>query len=382
MSRGTNRKGSNDSDSPDELQHDDVVGLVSDDEDSDTDSSGIRGRRRYFISPRTGGSNRFFSWCPRCTGRNEAIFLGVGSVIVISALVIFVVIAFVAKPELQAKTSVQSGEGGNGGSEVQWDSIRLQTSIIPETYDISLILNMGDFQVAGSVSIACNVTESVQFMPLHVRDMTITGHRVLRDGKEIEHNEVIFEKNDLYIFNLTNVMEPGSIHLLMDFNYTLREDLAGFYRSSFIDENGNRHYLGTTQFEPTDARKAFPCFDEPSLKANFTIHMTHQSRYWASSNMPPTHRTEEDSHGFVTTHFETSVKMSTYLVAFVVSEFECVNETIVSTSGKPLLVSMTRLCMRWLRNCSLSTLDQNMCLNVDNEHSLKALQHLKKHNFA
>ena len=327
--------------------YDEVGTFSSDDSDSDTVSN-MRKRRKYILSETCTCKNlQLPLWCPHALqnlSRKELIYLVIGSAVIlflialVALIVSVIIVATYSTSETEnAYTYVQDYNISSNG--FSGDSIRLQTSIIPETYDISLTLNMGDFQVAGSVSIACTVTESVQFIPLHARDMTITGHRVLRDGKEIEHNEVIFEKNDFYIFNLTNVMEPGSIHLLMDFNYTLREDLTGFYRSSFIDENGNRHYLGTTQFEPTNARKAFPCFDEPSLKANFTIHMTHQSWYWTSSNMPPTHRTEEDSHGFVTTHFETSVKMSTYLVAFVVSEFECVNETIVSTSGKPLLVS-------------------------------------------
>jgi len=83
---------------------------------------------------------------------------------------------------------------------------------------------------------------------------------------------------------------------------------------------------------------AFPCFDEPSFKANFTIHVTHDPRYWAASNMPPISTTpahtvagsqeRRSESGLVTTHFQTTPKMSTYIVAFIVSDFLCINDSV------------------------------------------------------
>ena len=92
----------------------------------------------------------------------------------------------------------------------------------------------------------------------------------------------------------------------------------------------SRH-LATTQFESTDARAAFPCFDEPEFKAKFTVTMVHDRSLNAISNMPLDRKTITKD-GLVESHFMQSVKMSTYLVAFVVSDFGFM-ETTTKTRG-------------------------------------------------
>ena len=201
---------------------------------------------------------------------------------------------------------------------------------------------MDTFQVTGLVNILCSVEDTVDYIALHAKNMTIPsdGHHLLRGGREVPHNSVIYPENDFFIFNLTSPMKPGYINITMQFSYVLEEKLSGFYKSSYTDRHGKKQYLATTYFESTYARKAFPCFDEPAMKASFTLHMTHQSRYRAWSNMPSTSRTSQDPAGLVTTHFMPSVRMSTYLVAFVVSDFECVRDIITSTSGNDMLVGL------------------------------------------
>jgi aminopeptidase N len=109
----------------------------------------------------------------------------------------------------------------------------------------------------------------------------------------------------------------------------LLDDMRGFYRSTYT-ENGIQYWMAATDFEPVSARKAFICFDEPAMKANFTITMIIDPKYEALSNMPAI-QTTTNNEGKKVVQFETSVKMSTYLVCFIVCQFEYVESTQLPT---------------------------------------------------
>lgn len=102
--------------------------------------------------------------------------------------------------------------------------------------------------------------------------------------------------------------------------------------TTHIDKN-NQHIfffvfrrLATTKFEPTDARKALPCFDEPAMKATFSTVIVHDKDYKALSNMPVVKK-QTLSNGRIESHFKKSVPMSTYLLAFIVCDFKFTNAT-------------------------------------------------------
>ena len=122
----------------------------------------------------------------------------------------------------------------------------------------------------------------------------------------------------------------------MDFISKLGDNLAGFYHSSYADENGTNKLLAVTQFEPTDARRAMPCMDEPNLKAKFTIHLGRKTNMSSISNMPIKEEgvtqagpLAEDVEGYVWDVYEDTLKMSTYLLAFVVSDFKYRNGNVL-----------------------------------------------------
>jgi len=116
----------------------------------------------------------------------------------------------------------------------------------------------------------------------------------------------------------------------MSFTSSLNDQLVGFYRSTYIDEaSGEERLLAVTQFETTDARRAFPCLDEPNMKAIFNVALGHPDNLIARSNTEPLGAPEPiaDLPGYSMTKFEPSPIMSTYLVAFLISDFTFTQST-------------------------------------------------------
>ena len=116
--------------------------------------------------------------------------------------------------------------------------------------------------------------------------------------------------------------------LRMAFTGTLNDKMAGFYRSGYTAPGGETRYMGVTQFEATDARRAFPCWDEPSLKATFDVTLRVPADRTALGNMPPARSAlctvGKGASGWKDVAFERTPLMSTYLVAWVVGEFDVV----------------------------------------------------------
>jgi len=143
------------------------------------------------------------------------------------------------------------------------------------------------------------------------------------------------------VINPTTALTVGqSVIIEITYTATLRSDNAGFYRSSYVTADGSTKWLATTQFESTDARHAFPCYDEPATRSSFSIAIEHGAVYTAISNMPEQSRVAvAGDETRVLTTFETIPNVQTYLLAFVVSDFEYIENANVRTPqrvfGKP-----------------------------------------------
>jgi aminopeptidase N len=276
-------------------------------------------RKKYFVNGDRGSSSSSGRFCQKSLTRREWICVIIGATIVAMAIVLFIVIAL-------AFASPMGGTADNQGEP--WTEIRLPVNLVPQLYTIYLDPDLDTRAVTGTVSMEVFVQLATNNVIFHAKDMNI--HRdsvvVTRNSAPLQiSNQFNYSTNDFYIITLASQLNANeTIIVSMSFNYTLRDDLVGFYRSSYISNNGDKVYLASTQFEPTDARRAFPCFDEPDLKANFSIQLTHPPGYSAVSNMPvKTSQTVRSESTKMKTLFETTYKMSTYLVAFVVSNFEC-----------------------------------------------------------
>ncbi|KFO09637.1 Endoplasmic reticulum aminopeptidase 1, partial [Balearica regulorum gibbericeps] len=113
--------------------------------------------------------------------------------------------------------------------------------------------------------------------------------------------------------------------LTIQYLANLSESFHGFYKSTYRTQEGELRTLVATQFEPTAARMAFPCFDEPAFKARFSITIRREPKHLALSNMPIV-KSVNLTPWLVEDHFATTVKMSTYLVAFIVSDFKSISK--------------------------------------------------------
>lgn len=204
-----------------------------------------------------------------------------------------------------------------------WSHIRLPQFIRPSNYKIAFTLDK--FAFAGTVSIDINVAQASKVIVLHNVDMALeyvsliskseTSPKFIRfdHNKKMQYSVLVFE----------NEIVPGDYNLNVAYNATLSKAMSGFYSSSYVSKEGVTKYLATTQFEPTDARKAFPCFDEPAMKSIFEITINVEKQYHALSNMPI--KQKKHMEHFDRYEFEPTVVMSSYLVAFIVSDFESIS---------------------------------------------------------
>jgi len=201
---------------------------------------------------------------------------------------------------------------------------RLPTNVIPNHYNIILEPFFETASFRGSVSIEASIAEATSTIVLHKRDIEVNSTTVsdLDTGVDIPVVSTAFDDTlEFFTITLENELAADvNVKISISYNGILNDRNEGFYLAKYDDENGNERLLGTTQFEATEARLAFPCFDEPALKATFNIQMIRPTDYNTVSNMELISSEALDDTRVLDT-FATSVKMSSYLVAFVVSDF-------------------------------------------------------------
>ncbi|BFF91421.1 aminopeptidase N [Drosophila madeirensis] len=205
------------------------------------------------------------------------------------------------------------------------DNYRLPNETNPLHYDVYLStdVHLGYTIFNGTVSITLEVLETTQEIVVHARQLFSFAVTIQQLEVEAATEQTLDHEyeaaREFLTLSKSGLSFPADTKWLLKISYqgNLRTDNGGFYLSTYTDEEGNTKYLATTQFESTDARHAFPCYDEPAKRANFTITIKHDPSYNAISNMPQ--NLAASSSGV--TAFDTTVKMPSYLVAFIVSEF-------------------------------------------------------------
>ncbi|XP_029018909.1 endoplasmic reticulum aminopeptidase 2 [Betta splendens] len=215
-----------------------------------------------------------------------------------------------------------------------WSRLRLPRYIVPLHYRILLQPDLTNLSFTGSVQIQIDVQNNTNWVVLHSKRLqisraTILDHKLSRLSEQVLpvlHNP---SHEQIGIFS-PRVLSTGQKYFLyIEFSSELADGFYGFYRSSYRTSTGETRTLASTHFEPTSARMAFPCFDEPSFKANFSVRIRRSPEYISLSNMPVI-KTLEVGDGLLEDWFAPSVQMSTYLVAFVICDFKSVTATTSS----------------------------------------------------
>ena len=218
------------------------------------------------------------------------------------------------------------------------DAFRLPRTVEPHVYRIEIEPDVGSATFSGTVGIDVTVHETVEEIVLNAAELAISDVEVRTASGEVIGCTVSFaDELEQVIFRPSAALAPGSCTLTCRFTGTLNDKLRGFYRSTFTDDVGVTHTIATTQFESVDARRAFPCWDEPDRKAVFEVTLTVERGVDAFSNSPIVDVRRVGDKNVV--RFSPTMKMSTYLVAFIVGQMET-TET-VDVDGVPLRVVFT-----------------------------------------
>lgn len=215
------------------------------------------------------------------------------------------------------------------------DPYRLPRSVVPRRYDLTIEPDLGAATYAGTETVVVDVAEPVTEVVLNAAELDIDEAWLLGPDGRLDATPSVDETCERLTLAMAGTVTPGEWTVHVRFRGVLNDKLKGFYRSTFTDESGTERVIGTTQMEPTDARRAFPCWDEPDLKAVFGVTLVVDEGLLAISNGGVV-REEPTGNGKVAVTFADTIPMSTYLVAFVVGPL--VATAPVDVDGIPLRV--------------------------------------------
>jgi puromycin-sensitive aminopeptidase len=214
---------------------------------------------------------------------------------------------------------------------------RLPYTVEPQHYELTLTPDLTTATFTGEEKVRVLVHEPVTEVVLNAAELEIHSAELVSDEGDRRDGAVTLDaENHRASITLADEAAPGHWTLNITFSGVLNDKLRGFYRSTFTDQEGNERVIATTQFESTDARRAFPCWDEPDRKATFAVTLIVDGDLTAISNSPIEEETDL-GNGRRQVRFADTMRMSTYLVAFIVGPFEF-SET-VDVDGVPLRVA-------------------------------------------
>ena len=191
-------------------------------------------------------------------------------------------------------------------------------------YDIQFEPIFTDFTFNGIEIITLTTTPTTSFR-LNAAELEIKNCHLIHNGKTIKAESVLNIKQETLVIKFSKKVS-GKVKICIEFTGVLNDRLLGFYRSKYKDASGKTKHLATTQFEAADARRAFPCWDEPAVKATFDVSLLVEKNMTAISNMPESAKKSVNSKVLV--EFQRTPIMSTYLLYLGVGEFEFLEDNL------------------------------------------------------
>lgn len=307
--------------------------------------------------------------------------VGLG-LLVLAAIALATIIALsVAYDKERAKNRGTQGDGGADSTGMPsapttpitpkepWDHYRLPDSLIPISYNVTLWPRLkpntdGLYIFTGQSSVEFRCEKETDLVIIHCNKLNLTsfnGHlATLIALSETTEPSILkswlVAKTEFLVVQLQGRLTAGETYLLYtEFVGELADDLEGFYRSEYV-EDGVKKVVATSQMQATYARKTFPCFDEPAMKAVFNVIIFHDRGTVALSNGREIASKDliRDGVPVRMTAFESTKRMSTYLLAFIVSDFTCIQ----ATQNNNLLIRI------WARTQAIDDRQGEYALNV------------------
>lgn len=274
--------------------------------------------------------------------------VGLGMLVLAVCGLATIIALSVAYDKEKSKNQGNVGDGASDGTSTTtpsttpdtpkepWDHYRLPDSLIPVSYNLTLWPRLkpnaeGLYIFTGHSTVIFKCVKETDLIIIHSKKLNFTtffGHHAKLSSQGEAPvptilNSWLVKKTEFLVIQLGSRLSAGeSYSLHTEFLGELADDLEGFYRSEYV-EDGVKKVIATSQMQATYARKSFPCFDEPAMKAVFTVTIIHSRDTVALSNGKEKEASEAviDSVAVKITTFEPTRKMSTYLLAFIVSDF-------------------------------------------------------------
>lgn len=219
---------------------------------------------------------------------------------------------------------------------------KLPKSVIPSEYSVRIVPNLDKLSFAGSETVKIKVSEKVRELVLNALEIDVSGASI--DRQPLARSGInLDKKNELLRLTPPDQLDPGEHTVTLSFSGKINQQGQGLYYCKYQEQNtGATKLMLGTEFEASDARRFFPCWDEPSFRARFQLTAVVPENWLAISNMPV--ESEQKVPAGKEVRFATTPSMATYLNVFVAGELESIEN---NTDGVQIRVITTKGKSQW-----------------------------------